>query len=62
MKASEVIAHWGSAAKAAEAIGISRSAVSQWLMKGDEVPELRAYQIERLTDGVLRAADKATAA
>ena len=35
----------GSIRKLAEALGITEQAVSQW---GDEVPELRAYQIREL--------------
>jgi len=62
VKASDVIEHFGSATKAAEAIGVTRSAVSQWLMNEDRVPELRAYQIERLTGGALKAAIDTAAA
>ena len=35
----------GSIRKLAEALGITEQAVSQW---GDEVPELRVYQIREL--------------
>lgn len=51
MKKTDVIYHFGSSIKLAEALGINKSAVSQW---GEDVPELRAYQIERLTEGKLR--------
>lgn len=42
MKKTEAIDIFGSEAKLAQALGLSRSAVNQW---GDEVPQLRAYQI-----------------
>lgn len=50
MKKSDVIKHFGSAKKAAEALGIKPPAISQW---GDEIPPLRALQLEKLTHGVL---------
>lgn len=52
MKKSEAIAHFGSASKLATAIKIAPAAVSQW---GETIPQLRAYQIERLTGGKLKA-------
>ena len=52
MKTDEAIKHFGSATKLALVLGISKSAVSQW---GDEVPELRAMQLERITNGKLVA-------
>lgn len=39
----------------ADALKIEREAIYQW---GDTVPLLRAYQIERLTDGELKVAEK----
>jgi hypothetical protein len=46
--------HYGSAAKAAEALGLkSRQAVHEWKRKG--IPPLRQLQIEKLTRGKLRA-------
>ena len=52
MLKSEVLKFYGSAAAVARLIGISRSAVSQW---GHLVPVRRAYELERLTNGKLKA-------
>jgi DNA-binding transcriptional regulator YdaS (Cro superfamily) len=51
MKTKEAISHFGNKLKLAKALNVSKSAVSQW---GEDVPELRAYQIERLTRGALK--------
>ncbi|MCG9962375.1 MULTISPECIES: Cro/CI family transcriptional regulator [Shewanella] len=57
MKKTDAIKYFGSSIKLAEALGLNKSAVSQW---GEEVPELRAFQLERLTGGELKVhADKA---
>lgn len=50
MKKTDAVEHFGNQTKLAKALAISPSSVSQW---GDDVPELRAFQIERLTDGKL---------
>jgi transcriptional repressor of cell division inhibition gene dicB len=42
MKTLEAIELFGSRRELAEELGISRAAVSQW---GEDVPELREYQI-----------------
>ena len=52
MKKNEVLEFFGNASKAAKALGISIAAISQW---GEEVPELRAFQIEKITKGKLKA-------
>lgn len=52
MKKTEAIIHFGSQVKLATAIGVSQAAISKW---PEDVPELRAYQIERLTGGKLKA-------
>ncbi|MFI8608532.1 Cro/CI family transcriptional regulator [Pseudomonas sp. NPDC077649] len=52
MKTKSAADFFGSKKKLAEALGISPSAVTMW---GDEVPELRQYQIERLTRGKLKS-------
>lgn len=52
MKTQDAIDFFGNAATLAAQLGIWRSAVSQW---GDEVPPRRAYEIERLTKGKLKA-------
>ncbi|HCF6640419.1 TPA: Cro/CI family transcriptional regulator [Pseudomonas aeruginosa] len=59
MTKAQAIEHFGSISKLAKALGISYEAIRQW----EEVPELRQYQIERLTKGKLaRSADNATLA
>ena len=45
MRKSEAIKLFGSQAKLAKALGISRASVSEW---GPEIPELRAFQIQEL--------------
>lgn len=52
MKKNDVISHFGTMTKAAEALGLTKSAISQW---PDEIPQLRAFEIERLTGGKLKA-------
>ena len=52
MKKNDVITHFGTMTKAAEVLGLTKSAVSQW---PDEIPQRRAYEIERLTNGKLKA-------
>lgn len=54
MKTKSAADHFGSKKKLAEALGISPSAVTMW---GDEVPELRQYQIERITKGKVKRGD-----
>jgi DNA-binding transcriptional regulator YdaS (Cro superfamily) len=57
MKKSEAIRHFGSQTKLAVAINVSQAAISKW---PENVPELRAYQIERLTNGELTAVPQST--
>lgn len=52
MDKSTVIAHFGGSAKVAAALGISRQAVYGW---PEIVPPRRQYEIERITDGALKA-------
>lgn len=52
MKTREAVHHFGSKASVAKALGISRAAVTRW---GEHVPEGRAYQLELITGGALRA-------
>ena len=52
MNKSDVIKHFGgSQVKVAEALGISKSAVSQW---DSVIPEGVAYKLQVMTAGVLR--------
>lgn len=51
MLKSDVIKHYKTAKAAAEALGIKESAISQW---SEVIPKLRAYELERLTNGALK--------
>lgn len=51
MKLSTVLAHFGTRAQVATALGISRAAVSKW---ADVVPEGSAYKLESITGRKLR--------
>lgn len=51
MDKKTAIAHFGSAAALAKALGISAAAVSDW---NEIIPEGRAYQLQVLTSGMLR--------
>lgn len=52
MKRKQAIEHFGSISALAKALDISYEAVRQW---GDQIPELRQYQLERITEGKLVA-------
>ncbi|PHS59327.1 MAG: Cro/Cl family transcriptional regulator [Alteromonas sp.] len=52
MKKHEAISYFGSATKLANAMNIAPSAISQWK---ENIPLLRAYQLERITNGKLKA-------
>lgn len=54
MHTNEAIEYYGSATKLADALHITKAAISQW---GDVVPELRALQLEKLTNGNLSVTD-----
>lgn len=45
MTKREAVERFGSVRKLADALGITEQAIHQW---GDNVPELRAYQIKAL--------------
>lgn len=53
MKTKAAIQHFGSVAKLADALSISRTAVYLWK---EDVPEGRAYQLELMTGGALTVA------
>ena len=52
MKTKDAISYFGNKSSLAKALELSKSAISQW---PEKVPELRAYQIEHLTQGKLKA-------
>ena len=51
MKKSDVISHFGGVTKKAQELGITSQAVSMWLC----VPLGRQFQIEKITNGRLKA-------
>ncbi len=51
MTMKEVLEHFKTQAKVAEALGISQASVSQW---GDNVPRLRQFELQLLTKGKLK--------
>lgn len=53
MRKSEVLAYFGNQSEVARALGITRMAVRQW--PDDSVPMRRQYEIERITNGALKA-------
>lgn len=54
MTKQEALAHFGTVAKLAKALGISTQAIYDW---PEKVPALRQFQIERITNGQLQAED-----
>jgi len=52
LKKSEVIEHFGSVKAVADALSIKAPSVSEWK---ENIPLLRAYQLERITNGKLKA-------
>ena len=52
MKKTDAINYFGSANVLAKKLNVSKSAVSQW---SETIPRLRAFEIERLTKGKLKA-------
>lgn len=59
MKKTDAINYFGSAAELAKKLNISEAAISQW---GQNVPQGRAFQIEVLTGGQLKANPAASSA
>jgi transcriptional repressor of cell division inhibition gene dicB len=55
MQTKDVIAYFGDQVKAAAALGITPSAVSQW---GETPPMVRQYQIQVITKGKLKVSQK----
>lgn len=58
MNRADAIKHFEGITPLAKALGITYEAVRQW---GDEIPELRQYQLELVTNGQLKADKKKTA-
>ncbi len=52
MKKNDVLSYFGGVDKTAKALGITHVAVSKW---GENIPQGRAYQVEVLTGGKLKA-------
>jgi len=52
MKTEVAVSYFGTPVALASALGITRQAVNDW---GEFVPEGRAYQLEVLTEGALKA-------
>lgn len=51
-----LVAHFGTQYKLAEALGVTESAVSQWISTGG-LPARRAIKVEQLTKGEFKAID-----
>lgn len=51
MTKTQAINHFGGVSALARVLKVSYEAIRQW----DEVPELRQYQLERITKGALKA-------
>jgi transcriptional repressor of cell division inhibition gene dicB len=49
-----VLSHFGNQNKLAKALGISKQAVNSWAGK---IPKLRAFEIEKITSGKIKASD-----
>lgn len=56
MKTIEAVSHFGSKSRLAKALKITKSSVTQW---GDEVPELRKYQIKEIIGKQSKRPEKA---
>lgn len=52
----DVIEYMGGTVETARKLGVQPAAVSQWIASG-VIPPKRAIQIERITQGALRATD-----
>jgi hypothetical protein len=54
MTTDQLIAHYGTQAKAAKALGLTWAAVYVWRRR-DAIPYLRQLQIQEITGGALKA-------
>ncbi|MFB2904898.1 Cro/CI family transcriptional regulator [Aeromonas jandaei] len=59
MRKADVLSYFGNATKTAAALGVHKATVSCW---GEVIPKGRAYEIEVLTGGALKAGECVTRA
>lgn len=52
MTKTDAINYFGNGSRLAEALSVSRAAVSRW---PEQIPELRQLQLEKITKGALKA-------
>ncbi|AVH33420.1 Cro/Cl family transcriptional regulator [Vibrio fluvialis] len=52
MKTRDAIKYFGTAVALARSLGISKQSISRW---GEDVPPRRAFELERITLGKLKA-------
>ena len=50
MKPKQVVEYFGTQENTAKALGVTQQSVAAWVKLG-KVPELRQYQIEKVTSG-----------
>ena len=53
MTPKQVVEFFETQRKAAKALGVTQQAVARWVSSG-EVPSIRQYQIEKITNGKLK--------
>ncbi|ABC27499.1 uncharacterized protein conserved in bacteria, prophage-related [Hahella chejuensis KCTC 2396] len=58
MRKADAVAYFGGKSKLANALGVAPASVSQ---RGEFLPMLRAYQVERMTGGKLRVRKRVVA-
>jgi hypothetical protein len=54
MKKTDIVEYFGNQTKIAQALGITSAAVGAWK---EQIPELRARQLEEITGGALKFED-----
>lgn len=52
MNKKEAIEHFGSVTELAKKLNVTTQSISQW---GNEIPLRRAFEIDRITNGALKA-------
>jgi len=57
MQIEQAVEFFGNQTKLAQALGIAVNAVSNWKVRGNEIPMPVQWQIELATEGMLRAGD-----